>query len=129
MTNLWEVCNLQIINPDNITSNGYYNTFKPIESDDEKALQTATYDSTASNETELGNSSKNEQNVEIDFYVKDYKNPANMPFNPYIEGVLCKTMGASISNTFTSYRIYFFYNSKFITPIIYYFLSKTTFHH
>ena len=105
MTNLWEVCNLQIINPDNITSNGYYNTFKPIESDDEKALQTATYDSTASNETELGNSSKNEQNVEIDFYVKDYKNPANMPFNPYIEGVLCKTMGASISNTFTDVNI------------------------
>lgn len=43
----------------------------------------------------------NEQNGAIDFYIKDYKNPANMPFVPYIENVLAEQVGATMGNTFT----------------------------
>ena len=43
----------------------------------------------------------NEQNGAIDFYIKDYKNPANMPFVPYIEDVLAEQVGATMGNTFT----------------------------
>ena len=43
----------------------------------------------------------NEQNAGIDYYIKDYKNPANMPFVPYIENVIAEQMGSTMANTFT----------------------------
>lgn len=43
----------------------------------------------------------NEQNEAIDFYIKDYKNPANMPFVPYIENVPAEQLGSTMANTFT----------------------------
>lgn len=47
----------------------------------------------------------NEYNQEIDFYIKDYKNPANMPFVPYLENVLCTSVMSNLSNTFTDVNI------------------------
>lgn len=76
---------------------GYYFTFQPKVSEDEELLEMLD-EIIGTNE---GDSSKNQNNEEIDFYIKDYKNPANMPFDPYIEGVLCKSMGANIANSFT----------------------------
>ena len=43
----------------------------------------------------------NEQNKAIDFYIKDYKNPANMPFVPYLEEVMAEQVGSTMANTFT----------------------------
>lgn len=43
----------------------------------------------------------NKYNKEIEFYVKDYKNPANMPYVPYLENILCTNMMANMSNSFT----------------------------
>ena len=43
----------------------------------------------------------NAQNSAIDYYIKDYKNPANMPFVPYVENVLAEQMGSTMGNTFT----------------------------
>ena len=91
--------------------NGYVNTFIPEKHNDEKALEyliNHIKDDTELNpdavEDELENitdDALNEYNAEIDFYVKDYKNPANLPFVPYIENVLCKSMMGNISNSFT----------------------------
>lgn len=43
----------------------------------------------------------NKYNKEIDFYIKDYKNPANMPFVPYVTNILCTNVMANMANSFT----------------------------
>ncbi|MGL4877957.1 hypothetical protein [Paraclostridium dentum] len=43
----------------------------------------------------------NAYNQAIDYYIKDYKNPANMPFVPYLENVLMTSQMSNLSNTFT----------------------------
>lgn len=45
---------------------------------------------------------ENEYNRQIDYFVHDYKNPANMPFVPYIQDVLMTNVTANLSNTFTN---------------------------
>ena len=84
-------------------------SFVYIDSADTKALK-AIYsvyekedDKDEESDSVLVDSSEpiNEQNGAIDFYIKDYKNPANMPFVPYIEDVLAEQVGATMGNTFT----------------------------
>lgn len=43
----------------------------------------------------------NEHNQSLIFNVQDYKNPANMPFVPYVTDVLVKRIGVSLGNYFT----------------------------
>lgn len=50
----------------------------------------------------VGEASNNNQDEAIDFYIHDYKNPANMPFVPYVEDVLAEGMGGTLSNSFTN---------------------------
>ena len=78
-------------------------TFIHVESEDEKVLNTLIkgYDK----DEKVDEEQTNKYNKEIDFYVKDYKNPANMPFVPYLENVLCKSMMANTSNSFTDVNI------------------------
>ena len=85
--------------------NGYPETFRPTPSDNETALSGLSAYLNKDGENTTNNTANNALNEEIDFYVKDYKNPANMPFEPYIEGVLCKSMGASIANNFAEVNI------------------------
>ena len=47
------------------------------------------------------NTTSNASNEAIDFYVKDYKNPANMPFVPYLENVITSVISSNTSNMFT----------------------------
>lgn len=93
-------------------SNGeeqYKNTFMPIPTDDEisiSALIAHLEDTDVEDELEdIKDDPINEYNREVDFYVKDYKNPANMPFVPYVENVLCKNMMGNLANTFTEVSI------------------------
>lgn len=55
--------------------------------------------------SQIENDHINEYNQEIDFYVKDYKNPANMPFVPYLENVLCRSVMSNMSNSFTEVNL------------------------
>lgn len=48
-----------------------------------------------------GENPSNSQNEAIDFFIQDYKNPANMPFVPYIRDVYGESIGATLSNSFT----------------------------
>lgn len=75
-------------------------TFMYSDTTDTKALAAITtiYDEEGEPET---NEPINEQNKAIDFYIKDYKNPANMPFVPYIEDVRAQQLGSTMANTFT----------------------------
>lgn len=50
----------------------------------------------------VGNVPTNNRDEAIDFYIHDYKNPANMPFVPYVEDILAEGMGGSLSNSFTN---------------------------
>lgn len=56
-------------------------------------------------EDEQGDQSSNAYNEAIDFYVKDYKNPANMPFVPYLENVPVSVISSNTSNTFTEINL------------------------
>lgn len=70
---------------------------------DYQALQQVTHLTTTEDEdgdVEYDISS-NANNKAIDFYVKDYKNPANMPFVPFLENVPVAAMSSNTSNTFT----------------------------
>ena len=49
----------------------------------------------------IANPTENAHNEAIDFYIKDYKNPANMPFVPYLENVPISSIAGNMSNTFT----------------------------
>lgn len=51
-------------------------------------------------ETE-SNPTSNATNEAIDFYIKDYKNPANMPFVPYLENIPVSVISSNMSNSFT----------------------------
>ena len=85
------------------------NTFVFNASNDYKALSTinAVYEKKDSEDEDSDNvltdasDPINEQNGAIDFYIKDYKNPANMPFVPYIQNVLAEQIGSTMANTFT----------------------------
>lgn len=58
-----------------------------------------TYDpETGEEETDI---SSNAHNKAIDFYVKDYKNPANMPFVPFLEDIPIASIASNTSNMFT----------------------------
>lgn len=48
-----------------------------------------------------GNLTSNATNEAIDFYIKDYKNPANMPFVAFLENVIVANMSSNTSNMFT----------------------------
>ena len=89
-------------------SKQYNNTFMPITHKDEEAMLKLINhidEEEDFNADEIDDLPTNEYNNEIDFYVKDYKNPANMPFVPYVEGVLCKNMMGNIANSFTEVSI------------------------
>ena len=90
------------------TKDDYYvNTFIPVTTDDEEklsALQTYLENSDTDN-VDMTDGTINDYNQEIDFYVKDYKNPANMPFVPYIEEVMCTAFSGNTANNFTDIYI------------------------
>ena len=69
--------------------------FTKIDSEDENSDKVLTDTDEATNT----------QNNAIDYYIKDYKNPANMPFVPYIEDVLAEQMGSTMGNTFTDINL------------------------
>lgn len=86
----------------------YVSTFVPITTTDEQGLNNLIAHIDESNEDEIfeiTNDGINEYNEQIDFYVKDYKNPANMPYKPYLQGVLCTNMMGNIANSFTDVNI------------------------
>lgn len=80
-------------------------TFMHVASDEEQVLTTLIAGIDNDKDKMVNDEERNKYNKEIDFYVKDYKNPANMPFVPYIENVLCKSMIANTSNSFTEVNI------------------------
>lgn len=85
----------------------YVNTFIPVTTDDEEklsALQSYLENSDTDN-VDMTDGTINDYNQEIDFYVKDYKNPANMPFVPYIEEVMCTAFSGNTANNFTDIYI------------------------
>ena len=90
------------------TKDDYYvNTFIPVTTDDEEklsALQSYLENGDTDN-VDMTDGTINDYNQEIDFYVKDYKNPANMPFVPYIEEVMCTAFSGNTANSFTDIYI------------------------
>ena len=77
-----------------------------LESNDYDYIALQQIEQVINEEVEEGEENKsnvvsNATNEAIDFYVKDYKNPANMPFVPYLENVSVSVMSANMSNTFT----------------------------
>ena len=84
----------------------YSNTFIPTASNEYEALsKLIAHIEKDSDIEEIENDFINDYNQEIDFYVKDYKNPANMPFVPYLENVLCTSIMSNMSNTFTDVNL------------------------
>lgn len=83
----------------------YNNTFILKKSQDNAALMTLIADidkeENPSIEDLPNDDALNKYNKEVDFYVRDYKNPANMPFVPYVQDVLCTNMMANMANSFT----------------------------
>lgn len=77
------------------------NTFKFEDSYDTVALGSINTALNSQGDT-VGEVSSNVQDEGIDFYIHDYKNPANMPFVPYVEGVLAEGMGGTMANSFTN---------------------------
>ena len=78
------------------------------ETTDYKSLLSAKIivDNNTTNENiEGGTTPENAYNEAIDFYVKDYKNPANMPFVPYLENVPVAIMSSNMSNTFAEVNL------------------------
>ena len=91
---------------DGISKKTFNKTFIKVANEDETALNyLINHVEDESDLDGIDNDSINEYNQEIDFYVKDYKNPANMPFVPYVQNVLCKSMLGNISNSFTEVSI------------------------
>ncbi|MEG1494756.1 MAG: hypothetical protein RR406_00430 [Bacilli bacterium] len=87
------------------TSNTNTDTLKFESSDfDFSALsqiEKAMEDEEGEEDEEGGDINGNEYNKAVDFYVRDYKNPANMPFVPYLEDVRVNVLSSNMSNTFT----------------------------
>lgn len=86
----------------------YVSTFAPVTTTDEEGLDNLIAHIDENNEdeiVEITNDGINEYNEQIDFYVKDYKNPANMPFVPYLQNILCTNMMGNIANSFTDVNI------------------------
>lgn len=84
----------------------YPTTFIQIASKEEEALsKLIAHIQKESDLEDIDDDFINQYNQEIDFYVKDYKNPANMPFVPYLKNVLCTTVMSNLSNTFTGINI------------------------
>ena len=52
-----------------------------------------------------GGTSLNTQDEAIDYFVRDYKNPANMPFVPYVQNVMTQAMASTMANTFTEINL------------------------
>lgn len=76
------------------------NTFMPVDTADTKALD-AIYTVLNQDNTSESDEPINSQAEAIDFYIKDYKNPANMPFVPYVRDVRTEGVGATLANSFT----------------------------
>lgn len=87
--------------------NYYSLTFAPIDTNDLTYLKAIkSYLNKDNKDTEdINDSTINDYNQEIDFYVKDYKNPANMPFVPYLEEVMCTAFAGNTANSFTDVSI------------------------
>ena len=75
-------------------------SFRHVDTPDTKALN-AIHAVLSEGEADEGDEPINSQNEAIDFYIKDYKNPANMPFVPYIRDVRAERAGATLANSFT----------------------------
>src|SRR5699024_3000389 len=86
---------------DTSESNLYTNKFKYEDTYDTVALDSINSVLNQQGDT-VGEASNNNQDEAIDFYIHDYKNPANMPFVPYVEDVLAEGMGGTLSNSFTN---------------------------
>ena len=80
-------------------------TFVHVKSNDETVLDGLIKGIDEDNPNDPNGEPSNTYNEEIDFFIKDYKNPANMPYVPYLENVLCKSMMANTANSFTEVNI------------------------
>ena len=85
----------------NAEGSGTTSTFTPIPTNDTKALDEIYKVINEDGSVEV-DEPINSQNEAIDFYIKDYKNPANMPFVPYIRDVRTERVGVTLSNSFTN---------------------------
>ena len=104
----WDLATNIRLNPlvisDDASSKHFENTFILKKSKDIEALANLIKDIDKEDnplENLPDDSASNKYNKEIDYYVKDYKNPANMPFVPYVEDVLCQSAMSNLSNSFT----------------------------
>lgn len=79
-------------------------TLKHVSSIDEKCLAAITKVLDEGKAPE-GNTGSNIQDKGIDFYIRDYKNPANMPFVPYVQDVMTAAMASNMANTFTNINL------------------------
>lgn len=70
-----------------------------------KSIINNSDDDDINNDFDNGDISGNAHNKAIDFYIKDYKNPANMPFVPYLENVPVGIISSNLSNTFAEINL------------------------
>ena len=107
-TDKWDLATNLRLNPlnisDDVNSKHFENTFMLRKNKEMEGLNQLINDinkeDTPLDQTHTDTNS-NKYDKEIDFYVRDYKNPANMPYVPYVQNILCKNMSANMANTFT----------------------------
>ena len=107
-TDKWDLATNLRLNPlnisDDVNSKHFENTFMLKKSKEMEGLNQLINDidkeDTPLDKTHT-DTNANKYDKEIDFYVRDYKNPANMPYVPYVQDILCKNMSANMANTFT----------------------------